>query len=297
MRKYLTIGLKGMAMGAADVVPGVSGGTIAFITGIYGELLGSIKNLDLVAARLLFTGRFRQFWTKINGTFLFSLALGIGISLFSLARLMTWLLEHEPIATWAFFMGLILTSALLVARQVGRWNAWPVISLAAGIVIGYVITALNPAADISDPAKWFIVLSGAVSICAMILPGISGSFILVLLGMYNFVMTAIGNLRIGDIALFAIGAAAGIISFSHLLSWLLKKYNDVVVALLMGFMLGSLNKVWPWKETSGGNILPGRYEELFGDAHLWEAIVWCAAGFALIFGVEQLGKLIAKRRA
>ena len=289
--------LKGIAMGAADVVPGVSGGTIAFITGIYAELLNSIRSLDFEAARLLFTGRFHRFWTKVNGTFLFSLLLGIAISLFSLARLMTWLLANEPIAVWSFFMGMILTSALLVARQVGRWSVWTVVSLVAGIATGYAITALNPTADIADPAKWFIVVSGAVSICAMILPGISGSFILLLMGMYNFVMGAIANLRVGDIALFVIGAAAGIISFSHLLSWLLKRYNDIVVALLMGFMLGSLNKVWPWKEGGGENIMPGTYKELFGEAHLAQAIAWCAAGLALIFGVEYLGRLIAKRRA
>ena len=296
MGKYIMVWLKGIAMGAADVVPGVSGGTIAFITGIYGELLESIKSLDLTAARLLFTGHFRRFWTKINGTFLFSLILGIASSIFMLAMLMTWLLENEPIATWSFFLGLILASALLVARQVGRWNAWPAVFLAAGIATGYIVPALNPAADIADPAKWFIILSGAIAICAMILPGISGSFILVLLGMYNFVMTAIDNLRIDDIALFGIGAAAGIISFSHLLSWLLKKHNDIVVALLMGFMLGSLNKVWPWKY-DGGNIFPGRYEELCGDAHLAQAIIWGMAGFMLIFGIEYLGRLIAKRRA
>ena len=278
-------------MGAADVVPGVSGGTIAFITGIYGELLDSIKNLDLTAVRMLFTGRFRQFWTKVNGAFLLSLALGIAISLFSLARLMRWLLEHEPIATWSFFLGLILASALLVARQVRRWSAVPIIALVVGVATGYIVTALNPAADIGDPAKWFIVVSGAVSICAMILPGISGSFILLLMGMYNFVLGAIGNLRVGDIALFVIGAAAGLISFSHLLSWLLKRYNDIVVALLMGFMLGSLNKVWPWKD-GGANVLPGNFE----DPHLAQAIVSCMVGFVLIFAVEYLGRMIAKRR-
>ncbi len=144
--------LKGIAMGAADVVPGVSGGTIAFITGIYAELLNSIRSLDFEAARLLFTGRFHRFWTKVNGTFLFSLLLGIAISLFSLARLMTWLLANEPIAVWSFFMGMILTSALLVARQVGRWSVWTVVSLVAGIATGYAITALNPTADIADPA-------------------------------------------------------------------------------------------------------------------------------------------------
>lgn len=307
--RYLTVGLKGMAMGAADVVPGVSGGTIAFITGIYGELLGSIKSIDLTAMKLLFTGRFRQFWKKINGTFLFSLVMGIAVSIFSLAKLMKWLLENEPIGTWSFFFGLIIASALLVSRQVTRWNAGPVISLLAGIAIGYIITALSPTS--TPDTWWFVILSGAVAICAMILPGISGSFILLLLGKYYYIMTAVSELNIPVLLLFVVGAVASILSFSHLLSWLLKNFHNVVVALLMGFMVGSLNKVWPWKKTletyvdSHGvaqplveaNVLPSTYAGLYGDAHLWQGIGWCAAGLVLIFGIEYIGRLIEKRRA
>ena len=307
--RYLAVGLKGMAMGAADVVPGVSGGTIAFITGIYGELLYSIKSVDLTAMKLLFTGRFRQFWTKVNGNFLASLIAGIAVSIFSLAKLMKWLLENEPIGTWSFFFGLIIASALLVSRQVTKWNAGPIISLVAGIAIGYVITALSPTS--TPDTWWFIILSGAIAICAMILPGISGSFILLLLGKYYYIMTAVSEFNIPVLLLFAVGAVAGIISFSHVLSWLLKNFYNVVVALLMGFMVGSLNKVWPWKQTletytdSHGvaqplveaNVLPSTYAGLYGDAHLMQSILWCVAGLALIFVIEYAGKAVEKRRA
>ncbi len=282
-------------MGAADVVPGVSGGTIAFITGIYGELLGSIKSFDAEAVRMLFSGKFRQLWQKINGTFLFSLLLGIAISIFSLARIMKWLLENEPIATWSFFFGLIVASALLVSRQVGKWKAAPVMALVAGAAIGYVITALSPTS--TPDTWWFIILSGAIAICAMILPGISGSFILLLLGKYYFIMTALSEMNLVVLGLFAVGAATGIISFSHALSWLLKRWQSVVVALLMGFMLGSLNKVWPWKrvietytDSHGAvhplieaNVSPAAYS---GDAQFATAIIWCLVGFLLIFVIE-----------
>lgn len=292
-------------MGAADVVPGVSGGTIAFITGIYSELLGSIKSFDGEALRLLFTGKFRRLWHKVNGAFLFSLLLGIAISVFSLARVMKWLLENEPIATWSFFFGLIVASALLVSRQVGRWRAASVAALVTGVAVGYVITALSPTS--TPDTWWFVMLSGAIAVCAMILPGISGSFILLLLGKYYFVMTALSEMNVVVLVLFAVGAAAGIISFSHALSWLLKHYHDVVVALLMGFMLGSLNKVWPWKrvletytDSHGAahplieaNVSPTVYS---GDAQLVTAISCCLAGFLLIFVVEYTGKAIARKR-
>lgn len=306
--RYFLVGLKGMAMGAADVVPGVSGGTIAFIAGIYEELLNSIKSVDLTALKMLLTGKFRQLWHKINGAFLFSLVAGIAVSIFSLAKLMKWLLENEPIGTWSFFFGLIIASALLVARQISRWNAGPIISLIAGIAIGYIITALSPTS--TPDAWWFIVLSGAIAICAMILPGISGSFILLLLGKYYYIMTAVSEINIPVLLLFIVGAVAGIISFSHLLSWLLKNYHNVVVALLMGFMLGSLNKVWPWKETletfvdSHGavqplveaNVMPDTYAALYGASHLAQGIVWCVVGFVLIFGLDLIGRRVARKR-
>ena len=243
----LMVLVKGCAMGAADVIPGVSGGTIAFITGIYETLLDSIRAFDLTALRLFLRGRWREWWRKVNGSFLFSLLAGIGISIFSLAKLMTWLLENHPVGVWSFFFGLIIASSVLVAREIKRWNVWSVVSGIIGIVIAYYITVVTPTE--TPDAWWFIILSGAIAICAMILPGISGSFILLLMGKYLFIMEAVHELNVGVLALFAVGAVAGIISFSHVLSWLLKHYHNVTVSLLTGFMVGSLNKVWPWKET------------------------------------------------
>ena len=294
-------------MGAADVVPGVSGGTIAFIAGIYEELVDSIKSINLHALKLLFTLKLKDFWKQINGSFLFSILLGIGISIFSLAKLMTWLLEHYPIHIWSFFFGLIIASTVLVAKEIRRWNVGTVIALIIGAVIAYVITILSPSE--TPNTWWFIILSGAIAICAMILPGISGAFILLLMGKYAYIIGAVGDLKIGILLLFAIGAVAGIVSFSHLLSWLLKKHHTATVATLTGFMVGSLNKVWPWKETletyvdSHGaehplveaNISPLYFEELTGNSSfLGQAIVMCVVGFLLIYGLEYLGQRLNK---
>ena len=244
---YPLLILKGCAMGAADVVPGVSGGTIAFIAGIYEELVDSIKSINLHALKLLFTLKLKAFWQQINGSFLFSILLGIGISIFSLAKLMTWLLEHYPIQIWSFFFGLIIASTVLVAKEIQRWHAGTVIALIIGAAVAYVITILSPSE--TPNAWWFIILSGAIAICAMILPGISGAFILLLMGKYAYILGAVSDLQFGILLLFAFGAVTGIVSFSHLLSWLLKKHHTATVATLTGFMVGSLNKVWPWKET------------------------------------------------
>lgn len=302
-RNYLLLILRGCAMGAADVVPGVSGGTIAFITGIYEELIDSIKGIDLKAVKLLFSLKFTEFWKKINGTFLISVVMGIAISIFSLAKLMTWLLEHHPIYIWSFFFGLIIASSVLVAKEIRTWNIFTILSLVAGGIIAYTITVMTPTE--TPNSWWFIILSGAIAICAMILPGISGAFILLLMGKYTYILGAVSSLNIGVLLLFAVGAVSGIISFSHLLSWLLKNYHTLTVSLLTGFMVGSLNKVWPWKETiqtyidSHGiekalvesNISPDRFAELTQtNPLLWEAILMCAFGFILIYGIEMIAK-------
>lgn len=310
LSNYLLLTLKGCAMGMADVVPGVSGGTIAFITGIYEELVESIRSVDLGALKLLATGRFSAFWRRINGSFLFSVLLGVAVSILSLARLMTYLLTHHPIEIWSFFFGLIVASALLVSRQVGKWNWRTVLSLAVGVAVAWWITVASPAETPND--WWFILLSGAIAICAMILPGISGAFILLLLGKYHYIMQAVGDLNIPVILVFVAGAIAGIISFSHLLSWLLKHWHDCTIALLMGFMIGSLNKVWPWKETVESytdghgqvlplverNILPQTFENALGiDAHLWQAIVLCLVGFLMIYAIELAARILVKKRS
>ncbi|MCK9269902.1 MAG: DUF368 domain-containing protein [Bacteroidales bacterium] len=297
MIKYLTLVIKGMAMGAADVVPGVSGGTIAFITGIYEELIFSIKSINLKSLKLLFRGRIAAFWKAINGNFLVSIVVGIGISILSLARLLTFILINYPELIWSFFFGLIVASAIYVAKQIKVWNASTWISLIAGIVVAYVITEITPA-ETTD-AWWFIFLSGAIAICAMILPGISGSFILLLLGKYTYIMAAVSNLEIGILVIFLAGAVVGIVSFSNVLAFLLKKYHNQTIALLAGFMVGSLNKVWPWKNNIEmftnrhgvlkplvqENVLPQNFQ---GDPHLYGAIALAIAGFVLIFAIEWL---------
>ena len=307
--RYIVLALKGCAMGMADVVPGVSGGTIAFISGIYEELLDSIRSVDATALRLLLRFRLAEFWRHVNGRFLLPVLLGIAVAIFSLARLMTYLLTNHPIAIWSFFFGLIVASALLVARQIGRWDWRTVLAFAVGAAAAWWITVATPAETPDD--WWFVMLSGAIAICAMILPGISGAFILLLLGKYQYIMHAVGEFDIPVIAVFVIGAAAGIISFSHLLSWLLKHWHDVTVAVLMGFMVGSLNKVWPWKETvetyldSHGvaqplvqnNIAPGTFEQLTGQPSLLvQAILLGIVGFLVIYGIELVARMIFKKQ-
>lgn len=310
MRKavdYAVLTLKGIAMGAADVVPGVSGGTIAFISGIYEELVNSIKSLDLQALKLLFTLRLGQFWKKVNGNFLLAVLSGIAISIFSLAKLMTYFLETHPIPTWSFFFGLIIASSILVAKEIKKWNVVTIISMAVGIAVAYTITVISPAT--TPETWWFIMLSGAIAVCAMILPGISGSFILLLMGKYAFLMAAVSGFKLGILGLFLGGAVIGIVGFSHVLSWLLKNFHTATVSLLTGFMIGSLNKVWPWKETletyvdSHGkvqplvesNVLPNSFEAITGNSpQLMQAILLCVFGFLLIFVVEGIGSRMKK---
>jgi len=306
-KEYLLLTLKGMGMGAADVVPGVSGGTIAFITGIYQELIDSIKSVNLHTLTLLFTGKLKAFWSSVNGNFLLAVIIGIGISILSLAKGLEYLLDHHPILIWSFFFGLIIASAIYVGKDIARWNAAAFVSLGTGIVIAYFITVITPAE--AHSSYIFVFLSGSIAICAMILPGISGSFILVLLGMYKFILGAVSNFNLPVIAVFMTGAAIGIVLFSNLLSWLLKRYYDLTIALLAGFMIGSLNKVWPWKEVLETftdrhgvtkplleqNVLPTNYEALTGNSpQLIGALSLAIAGFALIFVVEGISKRLQK---
>ncbi|MGB3617421.1 MAG: DUF368 domain-containing protein [Catalinimonas sp.] len=292
---------KGIAMGAADVVPGVSGGTIAFITGIYEELLGSIRSVDGKALKKLFSGDLRGFWRHINGGFLLVLFVGIGVAVVSLSRVILYFLENTPEMLWAFFFGLIVASALVVGRKVGRWSVGTVAVGLFGVAAAYLITELAPAE--TPTALWFIFLSGAVAICAMILPGVSGSFLLVLMGKYEYVLGAVKALDFGVILTFMGGCLVGLLSFSRLLKWMLERHYDLTVALLTGFMVGSLNKVWPWKQTLQTymdrhgvvkplvqqNVLPTDYQSLTGQApHLWEAILLAVFGFALVYFIERI---------
>ena len=288
--KYVGVAFKGACMGAADVIPGVSGGTIAFLMGIYQELLDSIKSVNGEAFKLLFKGKIADFWKHINGNFLLSIFAGILVSVFSLARLMKYLLEFHPIPLWSFFFGLILASAIYILKGLDKWSLQNIISLLIGVGVAAFICVASPAQ--TPDALWFVFLSGAIAICAMILPGISGSFILLLLGKYAFVMTAVTDLNIPVLAVFALGCGIGIISFSHFLSWLLKKFYMLTIALLSGFMLGSLLKVWPWKVPGAAEgfdypALPAQFEQVTGlDAQLGTSIAFAVLGLAIVLVIE-----------
>ncbi|MEX2592849.1 MAG: DUF368 domain-containing protein [Anditalea sp.] len=297
----LLIYLKGMAMGAADVVPGVSGGSIALITGIYEKLLDSITAIDLEAFDLLKSGKIKALWLKVNGGFLISLLLGIGTSLVSLANLITYLIRIYPIPVWSFFCGLILVSALLIIRDVRRWNLAALLSLPLGIVIAYYITGLTPMSSANSPL--IIFGSGMIAICAMILPGISGSFLLLIMGKYEFILNALSERDLITLGIFVLGCIIGILSFSRLISRLLKSYHAITIALLSGFMLGSINKLWPWKRilsyrlSSSGkqeaflteNVLPNHYFAFTGEEpHFLGALFAFFIGIVLVIGIERL---------
>ncbi|MDR0758054.1 MAG: DUF368 domain-containing protein [Tannerella sp.] len=294
IKDYAMITLKGVAMGAADVVPGVSGGTIAFIAGIYQELIDSIKSIDLKTLKLLFSFKIATFWKAVNGNFLLFLVLGIAFSIFSLAKITTWLLVEHPVLVWAFFFGLVLASTWFVLKDVGKWNWKTVAGFILGAGAAYCITVAVPMH--TPEALPFTFLCGAIAICAMILPGISGSFILVLMDKYFYVMEAVKELKISIILTFASGAAIGLICFSRILSFLLRKYHDITIAVLSGFMLGSLNKVWPWKETvttftdSHGVVHPLIESNILPDKQLWEATALAVLGFTIVYVLEKLSR-------
>lgn len=313
-KDFVFLYLKGMAMGAADVVPGVSGGTIAFITGIYEELLNTIKGFNLSVFSTLKNEGIAATWKKTNATFLVVLFAGIFTSIISLAKGITFLLATYPVLLWAFFFGLIVASSLIISKYIQKWDVKAVGMLVAGAGLAFYITIAAPSQ--MPEGLLYIFLAGCIAICAMILPGISGSFILLLLGAYATVLGSISGLVDGlkaadvemitefgiNISIFMLGCIVGIIAFSNFLSWMFKKAYSLTMALLTGFMIGSLNKVWPWKETtefrinSHGdevpflqtNISPMKFEEIAGEpSQLWLAIALCVAGFLLVFIMEK----------
>nr|AOE12553.1 integral membrane protein [uncultured bacterium] len=300
---YFVLLLKGMAMGAADVVPGVSGGTIAFISGIYEELLETINSVNLGALKTLKKEGVKATWKSINGNFIITLFLGIGISIASLAKLISYLLEAHPILIWSFFFGLVLASIVYVGKQVKSWNVGAVISLIIGTGLAFWITVLPPMANSGE--LWFIFVSGMIAICAMILPGISGSFILLLMGSYKTVLEALKDKELMTIGVFMAGAVIGLLSFSSVLKWMFAKYHDLTIAILTGFLIGSLNKLWPWKDTistrenSHGEVVPFIQENILpmdgvGNPQIINALLVCVLGAALIFGMELVSKKIKK---
>ena len=297
----LLLFLKGVGMGTADVVPGVSGGTVALITGIYERLLSAINSVDRKALKLISKLEIRLFWKHIDGNFLIILIAGIATSVITLAKLVTYLLEVYPIQLWSFFFGLIIISAILVLRNVKSWTVGKMLILVLGIAIAYLITEATPAT--TPEGFWFIFLSGAIAICAMILPGISGSFILLIMGKYEFMFNALNDRDIPVILTFMVGCLVGLLSFARVISWLFKRFHDLAIALLSGFMIGSLNKVWPWKLplqfrlNSDGeqvayitkNVLPGEYaRELSQNPSLFQGLLFMALGIFIIVAIEKI---------
>ncbi|MFD2101067.1 DUF368 domain-containing protein [Flagellimonas iocasae] len=293
---YIFITLKGMAMGAADVVPGVSGGTIAFISGIYEELITSINNINLSLFKILKKDGVKAAWEKINGNFLVALFLGIFISVLSLAKFLSWLLENKPVLLWSFFFGLVLASIFFVGKEITKWTLGTVVVLILGAAVAFFITELPPNENVESLPYLF--LSGALAVCAMILPGISGAFILVLLGSYKTILDAVHERDIKIVLTVAVGAIFGLLSFARLLKWMFTHYKNITLALLTGFILGSLNKIWPWKKvletkTFGEktivvddmNVWPSAFE---GDNQLILAIILAIIGFSLIFILEKV---------
>lgn len=320
--KNITVAVKGACMGAADVIPGVSGGTIAFIMGIYDDFVGSLAAINAEAVKMLLKGQFKAFWKHINGSFLLSLVIGIGISVVSLAGLMQMLLSDFPIQTWAFFFGLIVASSIFIIRGISGWRLREGLLLGLGIILGVVICTLSPTQ--TPDGLWFIFLSGALAICAMILPGISGSFILLILGKYQYMMGCISDLVSGVnfgqnfliLCIFGIGAVVGILGFSKFLHWLLARWNKETLIVLAGFIIGSLVKVWPWSNTEAivlsqfpdaallaesldGHLPAEVLAQYSGstDPHIAGAILFALIGFGLVTGIELAGKIITRRRA
>lgn len=297
---YLGVLLRGFAMGSADVVPGVSGGTIAFITGIYEELLNSIRMVGQPQLwRAVLGLQVAEALRLVNFTFMITLLAGIAAAIVTLAPGIEWLMANQPVLLWSFFLGLVLASVVTVSRKIPRWTLPLWLALIVGTIGAFWLVGLVPTQ--TPEAWWFLILSGALAICAMILPGISGSFILVLLSKYQFFINAVNQRDLVSIALAGIGAVVGIVSFSQVLSWLFRRYHDLTVALLTGFMLGSLRKVWPWKEviatitdrhgdlipTVERNILPSFSINGAFNLEIVYALLLAIAGFAIVVILEQ----------
>jgi len=294
-KDYLGLTARGFAMGSADVVPGVSGGTMAFILGIYEELINSIRDIaSLNTARLLMGFKLKQAFDELPWRFLLALGIGIFLAILSLAKFLEYMLENQPVMIWSFFFGLVLASIITVSKKIKHWQVSRVIGLILGAVAAYLIVGMVPLETPNDP--WFLFLSGALAICAMILPGISGAFILVLLGKYEYVLSAVNDRDFVTILIVAAGAVVGIVTFAQILGWLFKRYHDVTVAILMGFILGSLRKIWPWKETvefierhgaqipiKQTNVLPSAW-----NSEVILAIVLAIIGFGLVIMLDYV---------
>ncbi|CAN5884721.1 DUF368 domain-containing protein [soil metagenome] len=274
--------LKGLVMGSADVVPGVSGGTMALILGVYEELILSLQSLSQPAfLQALLSFKLGTAFEAANGRFLVTLLAGIATAVLLFARVITWLLETQQSLLYSLFFGLILASVFVVGRRVRRWSVGPLMALVASAVGAFLLVGLSPTTTPDSP--WFLVLSGALAICAMVLPGISGAFILLLLGKYVYVLNAISHLDIVAIVLFGCGAVVGLLSFVRLLGLLFTRHYDLTIALLTGFMLGSLRKIWPWKRVVGDDLVANSLPHLYVNGGL--NLLTVASLLLLVLGV------------
>jgi len=274
-------------MGAADAVPGISGGTIALLLGIYEELISTIGNINLSLFKDLKEHGINSFWKKINGNFLLSLIIGIGISLITLVKITAYLFDKHPILIWSFFFGLVLATIYVLYKLIKSWNYINLIFVVAATFISIYISGINIIVDI-DIDLIYILICGIIAASAMIIPGISGALILVILGLYPTMINAINNLEFDKIITFASGAIIGLLSFSKIIKWMLSINSSLTYSILLGFVIGSLSKVWPWKSELGQNILPSSY---IGENYLFYSIILISIGFLLIFLLEKIQKL------
>ncbi len=298
--KFFPTFLKGVGMGAANVIPGVSGGTIALITGIYEKLINSLKSFDVQALKFLLKGRFKDLSVHVNLNFLIAVFLGVGVSILSLAKLLEYLFDNYPVYLWAFFFGLILASVYYVGKTVEKWNWDTILTLIAGTGVAIVISLLNPTTE--NNGTVYLFLCGVVAISSMILPGLSGSFILILMGNYMLVLSSISDLNISVLLPFGIGCVFGLLAFSHLLAWVFKKFKDVTISILTGFILGSLMILWPWKKAlylkdnlgADDEMIIQGYEWLIPDlgAETLMAVLLIFIGIASIWAIEFMGNKI-----
>ncbi|WP_317931847.1 DUF368 domain-containing protein [Halioxenophilus sp. WMMB6] len=310
LKDYLLLFARGVAMGAADVVPGVSGGTVAFITGIYEELIDSLRSIGLVTVVTLVKRGPLAAWQEINGNFLLAVFGGVLLSLFSLANVIEYALATFPILVWSFFWGLVLASVWHLSRQLRPFTAGALLWFGVGVACALAISLLRP---VALPGYWYVMtLGGAIAICAMILPGISGSFLLLLLGLYPIFIAALSDLQWLLLCSFAIGAACGLLLFSRVLSWLLHHYHRATLSVLTGFLLGSLNVIWPWKQVVETridrhgeavpvlqeNLWPWHYSELVGEpSYIAGAMLAALFGLVLVIGIELLAVTLSDKTA
>lgn len=284
---YLVLTLKGMAMGAADAVPGISGGTIALLLGIYEKLINTIGNINISLLKDLKSNGFTYFWQKLNGNFLLSLIIGIGISLITFVKITAYLFDKYPILIWSFFMGLVLATIYVIYKLIKSWNYINIIFVIIATLISFYLTKIN-AIDNINISLSYILICGIIAASAMIIPGISGALILVILGLYSTMINAVNNLEFDKIITFTSGAIIGLLSFSKIIKWMFSKNSSLTYSILLGFVIGSLSKVWPWKSELGQNILPSSY---IGENYLFYSIILISIGFLLIFSLEKIQKL------